>query len=70
MLPSERIRELEIQIHNAQPHLDRVVVCLSAITTYLDETHQVALLPESTRVELISPTPPPLPPIPKPGENK
>lgn len=39
MLPSERIRELEIQIHNQQPHLDRVVVCLRAVATYLDEDY-------------------------------
>jgi hypothetical protein len=41
MLPSERIRELEIQIHNQQPHLDRVVVCLRAVATYLDEDYNI-----------------------------
>lgn len=78
MIPSERIRELEIQIHNRQPYLDRIVVCLQAITTYLDEEalSKVKLAESTGSTDTPGSGPPSLPPIVfpslplKPGDSK
>lgn len=81
-MAKQRILELELKIHNEQPHLDRVIVAIKAITEYLEErevadnAHCAALLAKS-EARLINQgnpgglsKPPSVPPIPTPPAVK